>query len=302
MSQELKNQELMNQEILNQETLSQENLCQDILSKVIQFSQKPTIFEKGTGNIWTEPYLAQQMLKSHLDLTSDGASRKMKDIEKTIEWFNHVIKNGSTILDLGCGPGLYAEKLCQSGHQVTGIDLSENTIRYAKNSAKKQGLEIEYVCDNMFNMRYKEQFDVVMQNYGELNTFSDEERNRIFSLVKKALKPKGMFIFDVTTPMLRRKHRLHKNWYSSECGFWRGNRHIVLEEGFEYENDIWLDQYIVIDEKAVKVYRNWFHDYTLETIKEIVLEAGFDKVQLINNLFGEEGSEELEWITVIAYK
>ena len=298
----MRNRELKNQEPMIQEPTNQATLSQEMLSQVTQFSQRPAVFEKGTGNIWTEPYLAQQMLKAHLDLTSDGASRKFEEIEKTIAWFNHVIKNESTILDLGCGPGLYAEKLCASGHQVTGIDFSKNSIRYARNSAQKQGLDIEYVCDDIFNMDYIEQYDVVMQNYGELNTFSDEELNRIFSLAKKALKPEGMFIFDVTTPMLRRKHGLNKNWYCSKCGFWRANRHLVLEEGFEYENDIWLDQYIVIDEEEVTVYRNWYHDYTAETIQKIVLETGFKKVKMIENLLGKEECEEVEWITVIAYR
>lgn len=275
---------------------------QKIINQIAKLSKKPALFERGTGNIWTEPYLAKQMLKAHLDLKSDGASRKEKVINKTIDFLNGVIKERSTILDLGCGPGLYAEKLCISGHQVTGVDFSENTIRYARDSAQKRGLDIEYVCDNIFSIDYKEHYDVVVQIYGELNTFSDEELKRLFELVQKALKSEGIFIFEVTNPTHRRKNRSNKDWTISEEAFWRKDSHIVLQEVFEYEKDIWLDQYIVIDENEIKVYRNWFHDYTKEAIEAIILEGGFSQVQVIDNLNGEEASEEVEWLTVIARK
>lgn len=241
----------------------------ELLEQVNKLSQKPTLFEKGTGSIWTEAYLAEQMLQCHLDLKSDLASRGEKMIDKTISFFNNHIKEKSNILDLGCGPGLYAERLCMSGHKVTGVDFSEGSIKYARDSAKRRGLEIEYICNNIFNLSYRQHFDVVIQVYGEINTFSDEERNRLFTIVQKALKPGGVFIFDVTTPVHRSNKRGNKDWYINNRGFWRGSNHIVLEEIFDYEHHIWLDQYVVIDENEVKVYRDWFHDYTKEEIQEL---------------------------------
>ena len=42
------------------------------------------------------------------------------------------------ILDLGCGPGLYAELLAKKGHSITGVDFSENSIQYAIRQQKRQ--------------------------------------------------------------------------------------------------------------------------------------------------------------------
>ena len=274
----------------------------EVLEQVTKLSQKPNLFERGTGNIWTEAYLADQMLQNHLNLKSYVSSRRKEMIDKTISFLNRHIKEKSTILDLGCGPGLYAEKLCMSGHKVTGIDFSESSIKYARDSAQRGGLDVEYVCNNIFGIEYKEHYDVVIQVYGELNTFSDEERSRLFTIVQKALKPEGLFIFDVTTPAHRSKNRQNKDWFISNGGFWRGSSHIVLEEIFDYENDTWLEQYTVIDEKEVKVYRNWFHDYTKEVIEVIVLEAGFSQVQVIENLYEEGKEEKGKWLTVNARK
>lgn len=181
-----------------------------LLEQIIEFSGKPALFAKGTGNIWTEPHLADQMLSCHVDLTNDLASRREETIERTVAFLNKRIKKGSSILDLGCGPGLYAERLFKSGHRVTGVDFSENSIEYARDSAKSKGIEIDY------------------------------------------------------------------------------------------EDNIWAEQYIVIDEQDVKVYRNWFHDYTKESIVKVVQAAGFSEVQVLGGLYTEEEENEADWLTVIA--
>ncbi len=276
---------------------------ENIINQIRELSRKPFLFNKDCGNIWTEEYIARQMLNAHLDPNFDGASRRSLIIDETVDFLHKkVLKPNSLILDLGCGPGLYAEKLCKNGHKVTGIDFSENTINHAKNSAKKQKLDIEYKLANIFNLNYFEEYDAVMQIYGEINTFSDIDRDELFNIVYKALKPGGLFIFDISTPVLREKCGLKKSWYISEGGFWRDGTHIVFEDGFQYDNDIWLDQYIVVDKDEVKVYRNWFHDYTDEIISVIIQNHGFKIIKTMGNLTGETIKENSEWIAIIAQK
>jgi SAM-dependent methyltransferase len=278
-------------------------LNENIVNQVKKLSRKPPLFNRECGNIWTEEYLATQMLNAHLDPNFDGASRRSLVIEKTVEFLNsEVLKSNSSILDLGCGPGLYAEKLCRKGHKITGVDFSQNTINYAKSSAKQQGLDIEYKYDDFFKLKYFNDYDVVMQVYGEVNTFSDEERDKLFKIVHNALKLNGLFIFDVSTPALRKKCGLKKNWHISEGGFWREKTHLVLEEGFQYDNDIWLDQYIVADNSGVQVYRNWFKDYSVETISEIINNSGFKIIDIRGSLIGEALKEDSEWFAIIAQK
>ena len=49
-------------------------------------NKKPALFEKSNYNIWTDPYIQQQILKKHLDLQSDGASRKQESILKIVNF------------------------------------------------------------------------------------------------------------------------------------------------------------------------------------------------------------------------
>ena len=155
-----------------------------------------------------------------------------------------------------------------------------------------------------FAEEYDACYDVVLQIYGELSTFSNEERNKLMSLAQKALKPGGVFIFDVMASrnLSQNINKIERNWYASDKGFWREDEHLVLEEKLYYEDNIRLEQFTVVDNDEVKVYRNWFHHYTKETIIPVVLARGFSKVQVIENLFEEENKEQSEWLTVIAYK
>ncbi len=274
-----------------------------VLNKIREFMKKPQPFNKEGGNIWTEEYIAKQMLKAHLDEKSDAASYNKRTIDNIVEFIGqNISKKDAKILDLGCGPGLYTERLCEKGYKVTGIDFSENTIKYAKDSARKKGLNIDYFCKNILELNYFEKYDVVIQIYGEINTFSDSERTKIFQIIKNALKPEGIFIFDVSTPTFRKRNGIEKNWSISEGGFWREKTHIILEEGFKYDNDIWLDQYIIIDDEDVQVYRNWFHDYTIKTISEIIEKSRFKIINVVGSLTGEPLKEESDWIGIVAEK
>ena len=131
----------------------------------------------------------------------------------------------------------------------------------------------------------------------------DDRKDTLLEKIYKALKTGGLFIFDVSTRTQRMKEGLKNSWYISDGGFWRPGKHLVLEQGFDYpEHDVWLDQYIVADEERVSVYRNWFHDYTPESIGQVLEKAGFDIVKAWNDLTGTPYKEGGDWIAMVSRK
>ncbi len=68
-----------------------------------------------------------------------------------------------TILDVGCGGGILAEALARAGGRVTGIDLSEASIRVARQHAQQQSLTIDYRYEGVeeFTKAHQNRFDVV---------------------------------------------------------------------------------------------------------------------------------------------
>lgn len=267
-------------------------------------AQKPGIFEPGEELFWDDPHISKRMLKAHLNPDIDAASRKPETIEKTVK--NLIdslnLKSGSKVLDLGCGPGLYCKCFAQLGFDVTGLDYSKNSIEYAVQDAARNALNIEYKYVNYLDMEYSAEFDVILLIYGDFCVLSNSDRDTLLRKIYNALKPDGYFIFDVTTRFHREKSGLKNRWYAADSGFWKPEPHLVLENGFDYpEESIYLDQYLVIEESGkVSVYRNWFHDYSLKAIIEVLGKHGFAVSTAWSDLTGKPYQEKSEWIGIVA--
>ncbi len=71
------------------------------------------------------------------------------------------IKN-KKILDIGCGGGILSEELSKMGAIVTGIDSSKKSIIIAKEHAKEQDLEIEYINGSILDVSNLGEYDCVV--------------------------------------------------------------------------------------------------------------------------------------------
>jgi SAM-dependent methyltransferase len=275
-----------------------------ILSDILDYTRTPRLFEPGEKHMWDDDHISKGMLEAHLNPDNDLASRRHSSIEKEARYLSTTLfKKGNKILDLGCGPGLYSSKLAERGMVVTGIDISERSLNYAKRFAAENNLDIDYQHMDFFDMDFAGEFDAVLQAHGEMCTFSDEERDRLLAKIRKALKHNGTFVCDLTMRGFRLKSGAKNHWYISDGGFWRPGKHLVLEQGFDYpENDVWLDQYVVIDEKSTTIYRTWIHEYTLSTWGPVLEKAGFQIEHIWNDLCGTPYSENGDWIAIVGKK
>jgi SAM-dependent methyltransferase len=246
------------------------------------------------------------MLKVHLDPNIDAASRIPETIDRSVQWIIEMLalKTDDAVLDLGCGPGLYASRFARAGLQVTGVDYSRSSIDYASRHASEHNLNIHYRYQNYLELVDENLYDAVFLIYGDFCPLDPQQRATLLKNVNRGLKPGGRFVLDVTTREHRRKHGNKNNWYAAESGFWKPGPHLVLEEGFDYpEQSIWLNQYTVIEgDGKVSVYRNWFQDYTSETITEELALGGFSVESLWGDLTGRQHSPDSEWIGIVARK
>ena len=257
------------------------------LEELVKYAEKPALYKKGNAVMWTDTHISKQLLEIHLNPEIDLASRKRDSIEKTIEWIFKKVKGQKLkILDLGCGPGLYTQQIAQKGHQVTGVDFSENSINYAREQAKANGLNIEYINKNYLELDLPEnEFDLVMMIYTDLGVLLPEERNQLLSKIKRALKPGATLIFDVLNDQDLDKKVSPKNWEVAEKGFWRNGPYLALSDSFFYkEQKVILNQHIIVEDENTSVYRFWTHYFSNDDLIRFLEPFDFTEIRFFENV------------------
>jgi SAM-dependent methyltransferase len=103
---------------------------------------------------------------------------------------------GARVLDVCCGIGDLSRVLAARGYQVTGIDGSEEMLRFARQ--RTPGAEFRLADARRFSVG--SHFDAALSTYDSLNHILDpEELESAFSSVLRALVPGGLFVFDMNT-------------------------------------------------------------------------------------------------------
>ena len=111
------------------------------------------------------------------------------------------------------------------------------------------------------------------------------KREQLLSIVMHALKPGGLFIFDVLNDKHIESKINPKNWEAAERGFWSKNPHVLLSESFLYEEQkVILYQHAVIEDGSTKIYRFWNHFFSDPDVGEILKKSGFEDIGFHQNI------------------
>ena len=260
----------------------------DIVSK----TEKPKIYEKGTAFMWTDEHISKQLLSVHLNPDIDLGSRKKSTIEKTANWILNTQKEKGklNILDLGCGPGLYAEIFAKAGHNVTGIDISKNSIEYAKKSAEDKKLDIAYLNSSYLEINLEsDKYDLVVLIYTDLGVLKPTERESLLEMIFRVLKKGGAFIFDVLKDREIEKKTSPKTWEASNNGFWKESPYLALSESFLYQEEkVILFQHIIVDtEENIETYRFWTHFFSQTDVQKMLDAHSFIDVKFKEDILPE---------------
>jgi ubiquinone/menaquinone biosynthesis C-methylase UbiE len=271
------------------------------IKDIIQHAERPALYEKGSAVMWTDPYISKQLLEIHLNPEIDLASRRMSTVKSTAEWIlDKIPMEDMNILDLGCGPGLYAEIFAGRGHRVTGVDFSENSIRYARKEAKDKGLDITYLRQNYLELDLApDQFDLVLLIYADFGPLLPDERYKLLRHIKRVLKQGGSFIFDVLNDKELDSKTSPSSWEASSKGFWRDRPYLALSQSYLYkEEKVILYQHIVLDENDhLDLYRFWTHFFSHTDLKTILAEQGFREPGFYENVLPSGGLWTGEHVT-----
>ncbi len=152
------------------------------------------------------------------------------------------------VVDLGCGSGLWAQKLTQADYQVLGVDISESMIAIARTRVP----DAEFRVESLFKV------DIppcnAVTSIGEcLNYLFDPDSDRqtllqLFHRIYSALTPGGVLIFDIAEPG-------QVGQGITTRGFTEGEDWVVLVEKEEDREQGTLTRRIITFRKVGEYYR-----------------------------------------------
>jgi len=71
--------------------------------------------------------------------------------------------NGADMLDVGCGPGVYAQHFSKKGARVTAIDISQKMVELAKKNLSETGAKnFKIMQGDFLNINFDSQFDYIL--------------------------------------------------------------------------------------------------------------------------------------------
>jgi SAM-dependent methyltransferase len=274
-------------------------------ASLLSLTHRPLLYEKSTAKFWDDEHISQQMLASHLDPDWDAATRKHAFVRESVRWISQTAPPDmfKSLLDLGCGPGIYAEYFHDTGYSVTGVDFSERSIRYARDSAREKGKEIEYIHRDYLTIDFIARFNLVTIINYDFGVLSTPDRALLLRKIHTALTPGGLFIFDVFTPEQYRGRTEFNTWEFTENGFFSASPYLRLHSLYIYPREnTYCDQHIVVTEQEAKCINIWEHVFTKEELERDLYEAGFDIRGWYGHIAGGECTEDGKEICVIAEK
>lgn len=249
-----------------------------MLKKLLAALEPPKAFASGKLPFWDDEHISKQMLAAHLDANSEGASRKPDFIACSAQWIAALVPPAEypRLLDLGCGPGLYAEHFARAGYQTTGIDLSARSITWARQQAERAGLAIEYRQQSYLALDEQDAYDVAVMLYCDYGALSPQNRGVLLRNACRALRAGGRLLLDVFTPAKWSEFKEEQYWKSCpQGGFWSEEPHLLLQSNRRYSGCVSLEQTTVLLGGGTRNYYIWNQYFTQEQLAQEAQAAGF---------------------------
>jgi SAM-dependent methyltransferase len=277
------------------------------LAELWQRAIPPEPWREGDNIPWNDPAFSARMLAEHLSQAHDAASRRGATIDRQVAWIQQTLLRGrpTSVLDLGCGPGLYTSRLARLGHTCVGIDFSPASIEYARATADAQ-LNCRYQLEDLRSAAYGSSFGLVMCVFGEINVFPREQASTLLRKAYDALAGGGLLLLEAHTfAAIEQIGERTPRWYTAESGLFGAEPHVCLVEHFWHaDSGAATTRYYVIDLKtgALSRYAQSFQAYTQPQYAELLQACGFDDVVFLPALTGAPEPEQPDLLVVVARK
>lgn len=208
------------------------------------------------------------------------------------------------VLELGCGTGNMTRLLAEKGYDMIGVDNSVDMLEIAMEKKEEEEQDILYLLQDMREFELYGTVRAAVSVCDSMNYIIEEEDLlEVFRLVNNYLDPGGIFIFDLNT-----EYKYEKILGDTTIAEDREDASFIWDNYYDPEEKInEYDLALFIPEKkdGEILYRKYEEThyqkaYSLERVKELLLEAGMEYVAAYDAFTREPVRKDSERIYILA--
>lgn len=277
------------------------------LWRIYNRPHRPTPWVYGGNLPWDDPAFSERMLREHLDDTQGAASRVSAERALQLDWLwqTLALRPGAHLLDVTCGPGLYAVSLAQRGVRVTGVDFGPAALRHARDLAAKHDVAAlcTFLQQDVRALDVPDRaFDAAMVLYGQLAVMTRDDAQQLLTRIAGALKPGGTLVIELLDPA-----RVDKTnstwWFTDDTGLWGDGPYLHLGERFWDEAaQLSAERYHILHLDSGHLDEILLNDqvYASDEMRRMLRSAGFSNVDVLPQAAGMPLYDAAEWVYYVA--
>ena len=204
---------------------------------------------------------------------------------------------GAKVLDLCCGVGRHSLELARRGFQVTGLDRTAAYLEEARRRASKEGLEIEFIQEDMRTFVRPEAFDAVINYFTSFGYFESEDDDR--EVVEKAyssLRSGGVLLMDMMGKEILARIFSERGWREEDDMLILEDRQVAPDWSSVYK------RWIILKDGERREVTLTTRQYSAAELSKLLKECGFSGVEVYGDLSGAPYDMQAKRLVVVAQR
>jgi len=207
------------------------------------------------------------------------------------------LQPGMRILDLCCGPGRHSLELARRGFRVTAVDRTRRYLDKAAAQAAKEGLQIEFIQEDMRTFCRPNTFDAVLNLFSSFGYFEDPQEDRqVATNISRSLKPGGALIMEMMGKEVLARIFQERSWHE-EDGV------LILEERRIRSGWDWIDTRWILFQDGRRIEKTLsLRLYSAAELTSLLATCGFARSEVYGDLAGSLYDHTAKRLVVVGDK